>query len=114
MMRALVASLVFAACVPLSAASAGESSPNNVRVIVRVAPRAIGKREQDEMPAEFRLRASDFAPRRRIDPSSLEIVRWDPHPRDRAIGGPLPLRWYDDAVPYACPASDQNLQARHG
>src|SRR5262249_44010432 len=84
-----------------------------VRVVVRVPPRDIGRRARDEMPAEYRLAVADFAPNRSLDPASLQIVRWD-HDAGRAVGGSLPLRWYDDVVPDDLPECEQNVHATNG
>src|SRR5262245_38144029 len=69
------------------------------RLIVEVEPRALSGRARDERPAEFRLSAPDFASDRRIDLASLEVVRCD-RTTSRGLSGPLPLRWYDDSIPY--------------
>jgi len=89
----------------------GTDARHHVRV--RVPPRDIGRRARDEMPAEFRLNAADFAGDRRLDLSSLQIVRHDPA-SGKDISGPLPLRWYDDAIPYDFPECEQNIHATDG
>jgi len=79
------------------------------RVVVRVAPQDIGRRLSDQMPAEFRIAAADFADGRRIDLGSLQVTRCDAG--GQALSDPLPLRWYDDAVPYDFPEEEQNAHA---
>src|SRR5689334_21275174 len=64
------------------------------------------------MPAEFRIAAADVADGRRIDPGSLRVTRCDAG--GQALSGPLPLRWYDDAVPYDFPEKEQNVHATDG
>src|SRR4029450_11941423 len=98
MTRRGVPSLGLIACLLLSPTSSGENAPTSVRAIVRVAPRDIGRRDHDEMPAEFRLLASAFDSQRRVDASSLEVVRGDAE-NSRPLSQPMPLRWYDDAIP---------------
>ena len=83
------------------------------QVVVTVAPREIGKRVKDEMPVEFRINASDLPKDRRLDPATLAVVRWDVV-ADKPLGKLLPLRWYDDAVPYDFPDCEQNLHATDG
>jgi hypothetical protein len=82
------------------------------RVVVRILPRDIGRRASDQMPAEFRLAAADFAAGRRIDPGSLTVRRCDAD--GKSLSDPLPLRWYDDAVPYDFPEKEQNVHATDG
>src|SRR5262249_36320035 len=90
-----------------------EKLSDEVRLIVRVPPRDIGRRAKDEMPAELRLKASDFAAARPIAPASLRVVRWDVD-AGRALSALLPLRWYDDAIPYNFPECEQNVHATDG
>ena len=73
----------------------------------------IGKRRRDERPAEFQLRAGDFAFGRRIDLASLEVTRVNPE-TGQPQSGPLALRWYDDAIPYDFPECEQNIHATDG
>jgi hypothetical protein len=77
-----------------------------------VAPVDLGRRTRDEAPAEYRLSAADFDGKRRIDLASLRVTRCDAAGRD--LSEPLPLRWYDDAVPYDFPECEQNLHADTG
>src|SRR5437763_470155 len=65
---------------------------DTVRVLVRVPPADMGRRQRDEAPAEFRLRAGDFGARR-LDPASLQVVRCEAG-TGKALSGPLPIRWY--------------------
>jgi hypothetical protein len=109
----LVVPLGFVGHALSDARPAGGEAVLPVRIKVRVAPLDLGPRVRDEMPAEFRLVASDFAPNRHIDPASLRVVRVD------ADGGkdasePLPLRWYDDAIPYDFAECEQNVHATDG
>jgi hypothetical protein len=83
------------------------------RLFVRVAPADLGRRKRDEQPAEFRIVAADFAPDRRLAPDSLRVVRCDPD-NGKELSGPLPFRWYDDAVPYDFPECEQNVHATDG
>src|SRR4051794_18657653 len=69
------------------------------RLRVRIEAVDLGRRDKDERPAEFRLVADDFGRGRRIDLASLRVVRCDPEGGED-LSGPLPLRWYDDAIPY--------------
>lgn len=82
------------------------------QVVVCVAAADIGRRSRDEWPAEFRLSAADFANGRRIDLGSLSVTRCDPE--GRPLSDPLPLRWYDDAVPFDFPEKEQNAHATDG
>jgi hypothetical protein len=91
----------------------GAPTPDRCRVVVRVPAAKIGPRPRDERPAEFRLAAGDFAAGRRFDLASLQVVRWDPKAAN-AVSGPLPLRWYDDAIPYGFPECEQNINATDG
>src|SRR5262245_60558544 len=97
----------------LSGSFAVAADEERIQVIVRVAPRDIGKRLLDEMPAEFRLTQPDIPAGRRLDPTSLRVERWDVD-SDRALGKPLPLRWNDDAIPYDFPECDLNVLATDG
>ncbi|MBM4068945.1 MAG: VCBS repeat-containing protein [Planctomycetes bacterium] len=110
--------LASAWAIPNAIASPGtvpvrEKAEENIRTIVRVAPRDIGRRPGDEMPAEFRLTAADLPGNRRLDPASLQVVRWDAG-ASRPLSKPLPLRWYDDAIPYDFPECEQNVHATDG
>ena len=74
--------------------------------LVRVDPAEIGAQRRDEMPAEVIL---DCGKERALDPSSLRIFRADAtgklSPADAAAGREesLPMRWYDDSIPYDFP-----------
>jgi hypothetical protein len=94
---------------------AGASPPalNCYRVVVRVAAADIGARPRDERPAEFRLSPADFAAGRRIDLASLQVVQWDPK-AGKTLSSPLPLRWYDDSIPYEFAECEQNAHATDG
>jgi hypothetical protein len=83
------------------------------RVVFRVDPQPIPGRTRDERPALARLLASEFAPRRRIDPASVRVVRHDPA-TGLSVSGPLPSRWYDDAIPWDFPECEQNVHATDG
>src|SRR5438552_2218197 len=85
---------------------AGRQTSDRCRVVVSVAAVDIGSRPHDERPADFRMAARDFTADRRIDLASLQVVRWDPE-TSAAVSGPLPLRWYDDAIPYDFPECEQ-------
>src|SRR5262249_57645965 len=50
---------------------------------------------------------------RRIDLTSLAVVRWA-GAAGKALSEPLPLRWYDDAIPYDFPECEQNAHATDG
>ena len=80
---------------------------------MRVAPASLHGRSHDERPAELKLTPVDLPPGRRIDLSSLAVV-----PVDRAAGlarpHSLPLRWYDDSVPYEFPECEQNINDTDG
>jgi hypothetical protein len=89
---------------------AAEESRHCLRV--RIPPVDLGRRARDEMPAEFRLVAADFAKDRRLDPASLQVVRHDPV--SGKDPGALPLRWYDEAIPYDFPECEQNIHATDG
>jgi hypothetical protein len=82
------------------------------RVVVRVGPEPLAGRARDERPALLRLAASEFDPRRRIDPASICVARHDP--ATGKDGGPIPSRWYDDAVPFDFPECEQNTHATDG
>lgn len=83
------------------------------RVRVKIAPRDLGKRDRDEMPAQFRLEAADFGKDQRIDPASIEIVRTN-EAGNQNLSPPLMWRWYDDAIPYEFPECEQNIHATDG
>jgi hypothetical protein len=83
------------------------------RVLVKVAAVDIGRRARDEQPAEFRLVAADFARARRLDLASLEVVHWD-QAAARPLSDPLPLRWYDDAIPNDFPECEENVSNTDG
>jgi hypothetical protein len=102
-----------ALAVALAGLRGGEQDDGKVRVFVRVPAADIGKRPRDEAPAEFHLAAKDFAAGRRIDLASFQVVRWDGG-RGKAVSGPLPLRWYDDAIPYDYPECEVNVHSTDG
>src|SRR5262245_2704330 len=83
------------------------------RILVQVPNADIGGRPRDEGPAEFRLDLQALAPGRRLDPATLRVVRWDAT-QDRAASSPLPLRWYDDAIPYDFPECEQYVSQTDG
>ena len=62
-------------------------------------PRQSSARPRDERLPEFGLADDGFAAGRRIDLASLHVVCWDSR-AGKAPSGVLPLRWYDDAVPF--------------
>jgi hypothetical protein len=93
--------------------AAGREAVLPVRIEVRVAPADIGSRQRDERPAEFRLVAAEFAPNRHVDPGSLRVVRLE-NEGGKEVSGPLPIRWYDDSVPYDFPECEQNVHATDG
>ena len=82
-------------------------------MLVRVSPADIGKRQRDQAPAEFRLTAAEFSANRRIDPSTLQVVRYEVGAK-KPLSGPLPFRWYDNAVPYDFPDCEQNVHVTDG
>src|SRR5205085_579316 len=113
-----VAGLCFlAAVLAVTAARTNENraplSKDTVRVLVRVSAADIGRRQRDEAPAEYRLRAADFDGSRHLDPASLQVVRCEAG-TGKALSGPLPFRWYDDAIPYDFPECEQNIHATDG
>jgi hypothetical protein len=83
------------------------------QILVRVEPVPLAGRRSDERPAELRLKASDFATGRRIDPATVRVVRCDPAGSEER-SAPLPFRWYDDAVPYEFPECEQNIHSTDG
>ena len=80
---------------------------------VTVEPTDLHGRTRDERPAELRFSPSDLPPDTRIDLSSLAV-----YPIDPASGAvsrrALPLRWYDDAIPYEFPECEQNINDTDG
>jgi hypothetical protein len=90
-----------------------KSQEGRQRLLVEVPADDIRGRDRDERPAEMRIFAEDFAPDRRIDLASLEVVRCD-RETGKELSGPLPLRWYDDAIPYDFPECEQNVHATDG
>jgi hypothetical protein len=91
----------------------GAEEAKTRRVVVRVPANDLAGREQDEMPVELRVDERVLAAGRRLDPSTLRIVRWD-LAAGRATSQPLALRWYDNAVPYDFPECEQNVHATDG
>ena len=94
------------------------------RFFLRVEPREIGPRTYDEMPAQVEI---DFAAllrgiTGRIDPASLQVIRFDartgkPIRSNNAFStGPYdqPFRWYDAAIPYDFPEFAQALDRTKG
>ncbi len=72
-----------------------------------------GGRERDERPAEFQIKPADLPAGMRMDLSSLVVVRIDPVD-GRTAGKPLPLRWYDAAIPYDFAEVEDNAHATDG
>ncbi len=88
-------------------------STQSVILRVRVAPTALAGRDRDERPAEFQIKPTDLPAGMRMDLSSLVVVRIDP--RDGGAGQkPLPLRWYDAAVPYNFAEVEDDAHATDG
>jgi hypothetical protein len=105
----------------LSVSSFAKDQPNAARpegrqrLLVEIPPtdlRGPG-RERDERPAEMRIDAADFGRNQSIDLPSLTVVRFD-RETGKELSGPLPLRWYDDAIPYDFPECEQNVHATDG
>jgi hypothetical protein len=116
MIRRIGASGYLVGMMVLAGASPGRSQPEEAalrRVVVRVEPVPLGERPADERPAMIRLVAADFAPGRRIDPASIQVVRHDPQ-SSRDLSPPLPIRWYDEAIPYDFPECEDNVHAGDG
>jgi len=90
-----------------------QSAGERQRLVVEVAAENLAGRERDERPAEMRLAAADFERGRRIDLASLEVVRCD-RLTGKELSDPLPLRWYDDSIPYDFPECEQNAHATDG
>jgi hypothetical protein len=86
---------------------------HEARLRVRVAPRDIGRRNHDEAPAELRIDQAMLPPGRAIDLPTLYVKR-AAAAGDQPDQPPLPLRWYDDAIPYNFPECEQNLHATDG
>src|SRR5437867_2646824 len=82
--------------------SLDSAAPPIVHLLVRVPAAALSGRSSDQGPAQIELAAEDIAPDQRFDLASLEVQRCDPE-TGKALCGPLPLRWYDAAIPYEFP-----------
>src|SRR5262245_54219724 len=107
----LVSALVlFSSVEPQGKENGGERA---VQILVQGPAADLGSRNKDEMPAEYRLSASDTAPGCRLNLAALQVVRWDPD-KSRPLSGPLPLRWYDDAIPYDFPEVEANVNFTDG
>jgi hypothetical protein len=116
MILRLVGSVLLGLCLAAILASAEkpyQGASETCSILVRVPPADIGGRQRDEGPAEFSLAAAAFAKDRRIDLATLQVVRWDPGAR-KALSAPLPLRWYDDTIPYDYPECEQNVHSTDG
>lgn len=97
----------------VNAAQGPVFADDHVAWLVRVAPRDLGPRTQDEMPAEIHLDAREFPDGRRLDLSSLRVVAWDTE-ADRPTSLPIAHRWYDDSIPFDFPECEQNVHATDG
>lgn len=98
----------------LSAVWARAATPH-AKLLVRVpADRTLGERKRDERPAEITLRADEFGKDLAFDLSSLLVGRVDRIMSDFGPSPEVPLRWYDDAIPYEFPEYEQNLQSTDG
>jgi hypothetical protein len=93
--------------------NATATATDRQRLIVEVPAEKLMGRNYDERPAELRLVAADFTSGRRIDLASLQIRRCDPT-SGNDVSDPLPLRWYDDAVPIDFPECEQNVHSTDG
>jgi hypothetical protein len=82
-------------------------------VRVTVEPTDLHGRTRDERPAELRCSPSDLPPDTRIDLSSLAVYAIDPA-SGAVTRRALPLRWYDDAIPYEFPECEQNVNNTDG
>src|SRR5438552_3401378 len=111
--RWLIVAGIVAGVIPCFTATDLAADDRTETVFVRVPPADIGSRRRDQCPAEFRLRAAEFAKDRRIDPATLQVVRYDLE-ANKATSEPLPIRWYDDAIPYEFPDCEQNAHATDG
>jgi hypothetical protein len=83
------------------------------RLLVEVPAADLRGRDRDDRPAEIQIAAADFTRDRRIDLGSLQVVRCD-RATGKELSPPLPLRWYDDAIPYDFPECEQNVHATDG
>ncbi len=80
------------------------------RLIVRVDPVDLGARSRDELPAEIAIeRGGNLA----LDPSTLRVVRVDEAGKP-VDDEPLPLRWYDAAIPYQFPETQDSISRSKG
>lgn len=73
------------------------------RLIVRVDVVDIGTRERDELPAELQIERGIKAA---IDPATLRVLD--------EKGESLPLRWYDEAIPYHFPETQDSISRSEG
>jgi hypothetical protein len=103
----------FAVAANAGAAESPASGSDERRLLLEVPNQSLNGRKADERPAEFRLVAAEFARGRRIDLPSLRVVRFDRN-SNKELSGPLPLRWYDDAIPYDFPECEQNAHSTDG
>ncbi len=104
----MIARLLFlmSLCFHLAPVSAVEVA----RLLVRVDPVDLGARSQDELPAELVIDRGRSAA---LDPASLRVVRVDS--AGRAVDDePLPLRWYDAAIPYQFPETQDSISRSNG
>jgi hypothetical protein len=100
--------------VQLPQTNGDQPPPDLQKVIVEVAAEKLAEgRTHDERPAEFHISAESFARGRRIDLASLRVVRCDPE-SGKELSDPLPMRWYDDAIPEDFPECEQNLHSTDG
>ncbi len=95
--------------------SAGEAPrpTSDVRLQVSVATTDLRGRARDDRPAELKIARSDVPPGMRIDLSSLAVYPVDASPGP-TIGQSLPVRWYDDSIPYDFPECEQNVNNTDG
>lgn len=86
----------------------------NQKILVEVAPSLLAaSRTNDQRPAELPISSKEFDRNRRIDLASLRVVRFD-REKGLELSKPLPMRWYDDAIPLNLPECEQNVHNTDG
>ena len=109
----------------VAACGAPSAAQPHVRLLVRVAPVDLARRQRDELPAEVVIdlaqQSEQFGHDRALDARTFRVRRADASGKQAPADSQgedspesLPFRWYDDAIPYEFPEFNDSVSRTAG